>query len=476
MRHDAFHLAATGGLLLAGFAFVWHDLGKTAFVNGWDGYFYLIQVRAMAEEGAMHSPDSSPVYLLLSLLSRLCGDYVLAYKALCAGLAAGCAGLSYAVAYAFSRQRGLALLVGGVVIASPSLAYFAAQFPKNLLGMNMLLLLLLAFLRWGWLARIALLGLSFIAHRLSAGLALGFVLLRSFSWQQALLLTALAVPAILAALLLPGLLHWSDLARFEGSLQATPQLTGWAFIRLMEPGAAWTAEIVLAHAVLLAVPWVLWRHQMPQRRWLMACWLLMLLLLFPFFTMDERGMGFRFLLAFMLLWPLLLPLVLDRLGSLATTGFALFLTLTLFTRPSVYAPSEHDPDYARYQRISSRVERHFAEQRPQLLIAHKGLAEFVTWQTRMDVLPWLPEYAVPEADLWRIAWGISPMEYRYYLDPAAYKQIREIGLDYALLPESAWQLFVKKASADGDAELLARVNSWENPSEIRPTYLLRKRP
>ncbi|MEL7401406.1 MAG: hypothetical protein AAFN68_12665, partial [Pseudomonadota bacterium] len=141
------------------FALRWRALVGQAFAPGWDGYFYLIQVKAWVEEGAMHSVDRSPIYLLLRGLSTLTGDYLTAYQLLCALLAGSFAGLSVALARRISGDGWLGLTVGAWCVFSPSLTFFAAQFPKNLLGMNALLLLLLFSVRGpGWAGGLAGIG------------------------------------------------------------------------------------------------------------------------------------------------------------------------------------------------------------------------------------------------------------------------------------------------------------------------------
>ncbi len=55
-------------------------LNRTEYANVWDGYYYLIQVQSLNNTGAMHSPEYSPVYLLLIALYAITGNYITSYK------------------------------------------------------------------------------------------------------------------------------------------------------------------------------------------------------------------------------------------------------------------------------------------------------------------------------------------------------------------------------------------------------------
>ncbi|HHG84134.1 MAG TPA: hypothetical protein ENJ82_05230 [Bacteroidetes bacterium] len=464
-------------LLLGGFSFalrLW-TLNKSAFAPGWDSYFYLVQVKSLAETGTMHSPDSSPIFGLLYGLSQICGDYILAYKLLSAGLA----GLFTSLSFLLARKIGgfgPALVVASWTIFSPSLTFFAAQFPKNLLGLNGLLLLLYALHNQGRWPKILAFSFAFVAHRMTAGLALLFLLFQQFTWRRMRLLFSLASLGLLASFLLPGLLHLSDFQRLQGALSSLPQLPGYAFIQLMDAARMhwlWIAEIALAYlffAVLLHHIW----QQKPDR-WLLGFVLLLSLLTFPFLIIDENGIGYRFFLTFMLLAPLCfacIPHVLPRQFFYFAAGLALGMTLPA---QAAYAPETFDPDYARYTQIARKTAALLQAQQTELLIAHKGLAELMTFETGLDVLPWQPEYAIDSTRLWRISFGLQNMEFRYLLSAKDARQVRELGLEYHLLPEAVWQRFRQAAAQEPDADLQARIKSWQNPSRMRPAYLRRNR-
>jgi hypothetical protein len=48
-------------------------LSVTPFANGWDSYFYLVQLKSWVEQGRMHSPEASLFYPYLRLFQALQG-------------------------------------------------------------------------------------------------------------------------------------------------------------------------------------------------------------------------------------------------------------------------------------------------------------------------------------------------------------------------------------------------------------------
>lgn len=459
---------------MASFALRWFSFSGSDFAPGWDGYFYLIQVKAMIEEGAMHSADSSPVYLLLRGLYVLCGDYVTAFQLMCALLAGAFSALSFWAARKICGSVPTALVVAAWTIFSPSLTFFAAQFPKNLLGMNALLLLLGFSLQRSVLPKALSLLLAFWSHRMTAGLSLIFWVARRLTWQRMLGVLALGGVGVAAAFLVPGLLRPADLERFSGAFQSMPQVQGWAFIQLLEPGRmhlSWMLEIGIAFFFLGY--WILtWLSDRPNQFGL-AFFALVLVLIFPFFRMEVQGMGYRFFLSFMLLAPLvfaLIPHILPKVFFYVVT--TLFLALSIWGR-GAYQPEVFDPDYAQYSALADKIEEELSEKNPELLIAHKGFAEIITFETGIDALPWQPEYEVDSLRLWRIATDIMPMEMRYLLGREDQKRVIALGIDCMALPETVWQRFVVAAHEDGDEDLIERISSWRNPHEERPAYLLK---
>ncbi len=127
------------------------SLQQTPYANGWDGYYYLVQIKSYFSEGAMHSEDHSLVYPLLIAVQFLAGDYETAYK-ISAALIRTLFVISLffftsTVTAAKERDYGAsntAVVVFAAVswaVISPTAIFFASQFPKNLLGFAFLFFL-----------------------------------------------------------------------------------------------------------------------------------------------------------------------------------------------------------------------------------------------------------------------------------------------------------------------------------------------
>ncbi len=109
-----------------------------------------------------------------------------------------------------------------------------------------------------------------------------------------------------------------------------------------------------------------------------------------------------------------------------------------------------------------------------LIIAHRSLAEFITFRYRVDALPWAPEEHFQRDRVWRITAGILGDEVSYYLSPdIAETRFVRLGGDYGLLREDHWETFVEKVS--DDPVMMEAVEVWRNPLAVRPAFLVGNR-
>ena len=474
-------LALTGTTLafLSGFLRL-RALQQTDFANGWDGYFYLVQLRALVEEGQMHSPDNSLIYPLLRLFYSFNGDYVGSYQLLAATLAGSFTFAIFLVAFRWSGRATVAVLLGSISLFSPHLTYFTAQYPKNLLGLVLFLLLLAVWerrprgLAWG------LLLVNYFGHKLTFGLSVLWSLIWSINkkipWQW---LVGLA----LGLLILTGLSvwfkafpGWVDLERFSGMFQLSPNWAPYAFLTTFGKPISlwWTGELIWTSALFfLVIPFL---RSASQKTIVWTLFLLSVLLLCPFLVWSYTGMAYRFFLVYVLISPLFLSLLLPprkyRISLLIIS--VVFLILSPLASYS-YLPREHDAAYPQYAQVTERAWDILKDKEVELVIAHNALAEYFTFTTGIDALPWLPEYEIPREKLWRIAKDLHLPEFGYYLSEDEMQQVVRLVGRYCILPEYLWQKVLQKAAAAGDDFLLEKVNTWRNPHRIRPAYLLRKK-
>lgn len=487
-------------------------LAQTPYANGWDGYFYLVQLKSWVETGRMHSPEASLVYPYLRLIYWFTSDYIIALKLGAAVLAGLFTWAVFAVAdreaaavpneTAYRADAGI--FIAAVSVFSPQLTYFTAQFPKNLLGA----VLLVAFIGSlppmhgavlhkpvkSWALPAIVLIINYFGHRLTFSLALVYLACRfvfEFREQEPerrrayLRILAWVVPAgagavLIAGAFLPGLFHFIDFGRLSGVFSPAAQFAPWSFISRFgreRLSGWWLTEIAVATACWgYMVIRLMIRSPLLSRSGLhypLLC--LCSLMLFPFLEWSFTGIAYRLFLVFVLLAPLLL-IDLPFTGKRRTgVIFAAFLLASSFFSRKSYQPSLHDPDYNLFSKATTNARRYLSDKSPELIIAHNALAEFYTFSTGTDAMPWLPEYRVDSARLWRIAADVPLQTVRYYAGAGGEEAVRPLGYPYILLPEYVWNAAIDRAKRENDEAFLADARGWRNPSQIRPAWLLHRK-
>lgn len=509
-------------LLVSSFYFRFQSLLQTEFANGWDSYFYIIQLQSYFETGKMHSSDLSFIYPLMFAVQYSVGDYELAFKLTACLLTSTLVLLSYFVGWKWTNKQGFALLLASFFAFSPHLTYFASQYPKNLLGFICFLLLLVVFPKQSsesgkTLNRIAkyalfftVLILNYFGHRMTFVLCIALIATIFALWKFPKKIIAsfciLIILLIGVGAVFPGLLNFADLERFEGFLNPNMQFSPHSFVLSFgnaRISTAWKFEIIFASiAFFLSLAYnilILFELHNGQKKaknnslknLTISLTTVSALLIFPFLTWSLDGIAYRSFLIFVMLAPITFFLNLSHFLSEFATSLSLksqkvavFFLVGLFATFSYlsktgYNPKMHDPPYALYQKVSERTIANLgADNNLELLICHKSLAEYFTFSTGIDALPWLPEYEIDPNKLWRVATDIPSSEIQQYFTQSNQKEaksIRKLSVDYWLVREDVWQDFLAKLSNDGKAETLRQLHTWKNPNEIRPTYLLKSK-
>jgi len=132
-----------------------------------------------------------------------------------------------------------------------------------------------------------------------------------------------------------------------------------------------------------------------------------------------------------------------------------------------------DPPYKTYFKITEKTALLLKNKNFDIIVAHKGLAEYFTFITGIDALPWQPESKYTIEKTWRISSGISFSDFRYYLKEEETDSIKKVGIDYFLLHETLWQRFIAKIKQNDEMNLMKTVCSDQNPYKLRPAYLLK---
>lgn len=477
-----FLLVLLGGFVLS-FVIRLIALSQTPFANGWDAYFYLVQVQSIFETGKMHSEEWTLFYPLLLLFS-LGGHYVWAVKIVSSLLAALVTLSVGLISYKKTNAPYWTICLIAFTIFSPELTYFAAQWTKNLLGI-VLFLFLIYFLqikkiRWA----IIFLILGLFGHRMTALLgSIYFALWIGCSYinKKTILITLLSLMVLLIIIqFLPGLLSVYDVVRFKGILDVHPQLPVLQFLSIFgyqKTSTFWQVELwtlyILFFIALFFSCYRIIQHTAKKEDFLLL--ITMIALWFPFYHITLEGIPYRLFHSGMII-AFLLPTTIfnSSIQSMLFQKMAIALTLILiavsFISYKGYNPGTQDPPYPFYQKIVKQLQTQWeTTEKPELIIAHKALAEFVTYHTQVDAMPWVPEYDIPNQKLYRIGYFPYLKLANYYIGD----KITPLGHQYGYLMNKHWEKYVKEI-VENEPALLEEHQTWKNPHQIRPDYLLKK--
>ena len=471
-------------LALCAAALRWHAYRQTPYANGWDAYFYLVQVKSWIGEGRMHSPDASLIYPFFRLLYWLTGDYVHMYQLGAALLAGMVTAAVVLVGWGCGRPQGSpqrtttwSVLPGAISLASPHLTYFCAQYPKNALGWVFFLLLYAALQRQfthkvvRMCVLAGLLALNYVGHRLTFGLGvllvLGVVFFESprrVSWTMLAWLALAGGLVFGLGAILPGLLHITDWGRLGHLWPDTVQFSPVSFVQtfgIERLTTAWCMEMGLSLTAWLALMFR-FKHLSSAEKTL---WGMGLLLLWPFQSWSLTSMAYRFYLLFVLFLPLFAWIYAPKKIHWTWVPSLLLVLISPWTHQG-YDPKKHDPQYPVYEQVSKKAVAYFSENniRPALIIAHNALAEFITFSYNVDAMPWLPEYPIDADKLWRIA-----VPGQRLLPDSVHAFV--LNGQYVLLREVDWQKWLRQCTPDENA----LPQTWKNPDRIRPAFLLHKK-
>ncbi len=488
---------------------------QTEFANGWDSYFYLIQLKSYIESGEMHSADLSLIYPLMVVIQYFTNDYIATFKFTACLLTVILIFCTFLVGLGIAKRIEVALVLAFYFCLSPHLTYFASQYPKNLLGFVFFLLLILSIPthensksrnRIGkYTGFLFILLLNYFGHRMTFILTISLIAIY-FTFQKtppkvlfSLLLGFLVLVGLGA--LFPGLLSFADFERFSGLLSSTPQFAPYSFWqsfggmdskRISMP---WKWEIIcVSIAFFFNIAYGFYTLHKPSENRTPAknseilgfsLTIICVLLIFPFFAWSLDGVAYRAFLIFMLIVPIAFFLNLfaffsrktfashrNSIRNLAWSSIILLLGFS-FLSSTGYNPEKHDPPYSLYAKISERVVSQMDGKELELLICHKSLAEYFTFTTGIDALPWLPEYETEEGKLWRIASDVPDRKIQQYISQSNQQKTKKMSVNYHLIREDIWQDFISALKENNEVETLHQIDTWRNPNKIRPEYLLK---
>jgi len=467
---------------IASFFIRFISLSQTSFANGWDTYFYLVQLKSLIEEGTMHTSEWCLIYSVLYIIQFITNDYIVTAKITSALLAALVSVSMYLIAHCHLKSWLLALVIACISIFSPSLTYFAAQWPKNLLGVVIYLLLVLFLEKKSYKWVFLLLLIGFFGHRMTAILGnfttVTGLIASHFNLKYLLLAIPVAFIGLIIIHFFPGLLSFHDLERFDHLFDwhfKLPHLWFISYFSLDKINSFWLIEIIfivvawLSFFGLLLYRIIRKQSISPIHFSLIAVYLV---LWFPLYHLDINGIPYRLFHAGLILSPLLVSSIIKHISIRSKINWAIVLTLfisSIFALNS-YNPKKHDPPYKLYHQITLKAKKKWGPARNvKLIIAHKALAEYITYYTGIDALPWKAEYELTADEVIRIAYLPFPQLFEYHTNE---KPIKITG-NYFLVEEKAWDSFVTGIKEFEEEDMVKLHLTWQNPNTIRPDFLLK---
>lgn len=445
------------------FLFHFLPLIESLYPPGWDSYFYLVQAKSFIQEGQMHSSRISLFYSLLIGFSYVTNDYVLSYKLL---VAIGASSIPALICYYGVRKnthRFWLIIVIAWCCLSPHYHYFCSQFCKNALGTTFLLATLFSIFNKKWAYALLFTALSLLTHKLT-----GVISLVAFSValimiipsnKRILLLIILLLSGISIPFLLPQIISFDDILRQTDIIQWTPTWMPLAFSTELASSisAFWHIEIWAMAFLALIFPYLLFRIK--RRKEALIYSLTSLICLFPFLIWSKDGFAFRLLI----LLPILTLSMLVFLKEVKILSFVASLILIGISGFGYfnYHPKQYNPNYPEYAFVVRKLSNVIPPNFGGLIVTHRGLAEFITFNIDKDAMPWRADYFIPDSNYLRLAY--IPKSKMVSLPDAV---VQEISLNYYLLPESSWQATLKGLSINDQAYL----TTWKNPQEVRPSF------
>lgn len=451
----------------------WLSYTQTEYANGWDAYFYLVQINSWIETGSMHSQEWSLIYPFVLLINLIVTDPITTMKVANVLLVLLFSWSCYWFIYSVTKRKETAFMAFALAMFSPELTYFVAQWPKNLLGVIILINLISALNNKQRLLILILIIAGFFGHRMTAILnvlvVISWYLYQRVSIKYLVGTAVVLVVCVLALQLFPGLLNINDLERLNGLLGRNFNVAPYKLMNTLGTERVnwwWRAELIVlaitSIPLFIKVGFNFFTDTKQPTLFISA--VLLIILWFPFYTMDLAGVPYRFYHVGALFLPLILSQKID-FGKWSWGIIGLLAIASSFSYSS-YNPQLQDPPYARYDRISTKVKSYLSE-KPELIIAHKGLADYLDYQLSIDAMSWVPEYEIEDGKLLRVAYLPFPQLFEYYTKSTA----KQLSTYYFLVQENEWQLFLRELKHNEDEDLYLEHTDWRNPNKIRPKYL-----
>ncbi|NQX82490.1 MAG: hypothetical protein HRT66_10920 [Flavobacteriaceae bacterium] len=451
---------------------------QTEYANGWDSYFYLVQLKSFIEQGYMHSEEWTIMYPFLYVFVKIFG-YVKGLKIAAAFISSLFILSISKLTYSVSKHKLITILIASWFCFSTELSYFAAQWLKNLLGIVVFIFL------WNYLIKkdnkyiIIFFILSLFSHRSIAilSIVLMFLWYINLKFKHLLIASTLLLVVLVLLNIIPGMLNIYDIDRLSGMFNYNISVAPHSFIKLLKPeniSFLWTSELYFSYFIwIITSLFVIYKFIKNKKISKLELTLLALglILIFPFYKLNLNGVPYRLYHISILLLPISILVFNYSKNNTHKWLFilpSLFLLIGSVVSWKGYQPSKHDPDYHKYEIIVSGITNHINNNNKiELIISHKSLAEFISFKTNIDAMSWIPEYEIDSDKLYRVAYFTIDKLLEYYMEG---KYIHLYGSYYFIL-EDDWNEFVKLIKTN-DPGFIDLIENNKNPMKMRPMFLM----
>jgi len=280
---------------------------------------------------------------------------------------------------------------------------------------------------------------------------------------------------LLAASLLPGIIHISDLMRFESQLSGIPQFAPISFYQTMKTGLSiwWIVELLIFTGLIVATIFYYVRSKAYTSSDLMlrVGWpALLILSLFPFFVMDHGSMGYRFFFVAPVLWSCYFLVNAKWKSAWGVPAVILLLGFSFFS-PLAYDSSKYDAPNKQYAIVVNRLSEQYSPDSYPLVIVRKSLAEMIIYETSFDALNWNPPKSADSEKTLRIVSNLQIFHFSKYLKEEELLLVKKLSQQYYAMPELLWRSYLDRVYDANDMEILNLMVAGGNPLDDRPEYL-----
>jgi len=436
-------------------------LNETPFANGWDAYFYLDQVKHWFANGELHTLRYSIYYPYLIFIQFFTNNYIFTYKlgiAICSFILTLVFGI---LPFTLWKNKVLGFALALYSISSLHIIYFGANFAKNYLGITFLFVLVYFIVRKkSHYSQLLLLLVGLFTHKLTAVLGL-FVYFGNYLFKIKIKLNKVII--VISSVLFTGivsLFYFINRERQLDFISLKPQLHLYEFYNEMVAfSQVHRIEFVMLFisSILLIAYGILFKVK--KTKLFYITFFLLIAINFPFMKWDLMGYSYRLFILF----PFLFIFLISSIQVSKRISLALTLLVSVLFFFKGYNPKNQDPPYIQYQQIVAVIKK--ANIKSDLIIAHKPLSEFLSFNLNTDVMSWVPEYEVDEEKCWRIVSGMSDKQMEYYSN----SQYRKLSIRYHIIKEKEWKEITDKMKEE-DLDLFNELKDI-NPYKERPLFL-----